>query len=512
LLLWGVVVDLSNLQINLRPRNNWEAFDLGRTLIKGGAWSIYRPWLYLTIPYALLVFGICYKSPFLGFFIFWFFLPVFERVIIYVLSRSVFGEYPTCKEVLKAFPSELKKGFISLHIGLRLSLARSFMMPVWQLEGLKGKARSKRLKVLSGAGVSQNCGWNGLMYLHVEQLVAAGILTVCYFIIPDEIKGSIPSKITDLDAFIYWLEDIPVWLSMFIYSLTAISMILIRPFYVAGGFTLYICRRMVLEGWDIELQFRSLAERLEDNSVVRKGINLLLLMAFISWPLSSTQANEKVEIREELTTIMEHEEFNQYQKVRAREFKDVNIDWLDWLFDLDSNEDQDESDFNWISLASFFKSLFICLMAGALIWLIWKIIQIVNEERKKGAFYRSKKPELQQFMGMDLSEDSLPEDIAGTAIELIRKGDLRGGISLLYRASLVQFIHSGMKLRDSDTEADCLSRVEKLSQAKRRDFFNDLTLLWVQVAYAHKLPEASKCEQICNRWKELFDHHLENEP
>ena len=504
-------MDLSNLQIALRPRNNWEAFDLGRTLIKGNLGDVYRPWLYLTLPYALIIFGVFHQSPFLGFFVFWFFLPVFERSVIYVLSRAVFGEKPSCKEVIKAFPTEMKKGFFSLHIGWRLSLARSFMMPVWQLEGLKGKARAKRMKVLSGAGVSQNCGWNGLMYLHVEQLVAAGILTLCYFFIPDEIKGDIPSKFADLDAFIYWLEDIPVWLSLFVYSVTAVSMILIRPFYVAGGFTLYICRRMVLEGWDIELQFRSLAERLQDSAVVRKGGNLILLLAFLIFPLSTINGSERGQIKDELTTIMEQEEFNQHQKIRTREFKDMNVDWLDWLFDGDSETEEDEGDFDLMSLAGFFKVLFICLMAGALIWLIWKIIQIVMDERKRGAFYKSQKPELQSFMGMDLREDSLPDDIAGTAIELIRSGDIRGGISLLYRACLVKFINGGLRLRDSDTEADCLRRVEKISETKRRDYFKDLTMLWVQVAYAHNLPDSAVCEKICERWREHFEVRQEEQ-
>ena len=164
-----------------------------------------------------------------------------------------------------------------------------------------------------------------------------------------------------------------------------------------------------------------------------------------------------------------------------------------------------------MSLAGFFKVLFICLMAGALIWLIWKIIQIVMDERKRGAFYKSQKPELQSFMGMDLREDSLPDDIAGAAIELIRSGDIRGGISLLYRACLVKFINGGLRLRDSDTEADCLRRVEKLSETKHRDYFKDLTMLWVQVAYAHNLPDAAVCEKICERWKEHFEVRQEEQ-
>ena len=276
-------MNLNNLQIALRPRNNWEAFDLGRTLIKGNFAGIYRPWLYCTLPFMFLILLACGDHCYWAFFLFWLFLPIFERSIIYFLSRSVFGENPSCKEVLRAFPSEVKKGFFSLHFLWRLSLARSFMMPVWQLEGLQGKARTKRMKVLSGAGVSQNCGWNGLMFIHIEQLVAAGLITFCLIMVPQEFYGEVPS-LWDVQALVDWLMNLPDWLGKFMVVVHMLSMILIRPFYAAGGFTLYLCRRMVLEGWDIELQFRSLAERLNGNSILRSGSNLLLLFSFLLCP------------------------------------------------------------------------------------------------------------------------------------------------------------------------------------------------------------------------------------
>lgn len=501
-------MDLNNLQIALRPRNNWEAFDLGRSLLKKNLLSIYKPWLALTVPYTLLMFLLFKNHPFWGFFAFWFFLPIFERVIIFDLSRIIFGETPSTKQSLKEFPKELKKGFFSLHFMWRFTFSRSFLMPIWQLEGLKGKQRKKRVQVLSGSSTSSNCAWNGVMYLHIEQLVAAGLLTVCYLFIPVEVKGDIPSKILDLDSFVYWLEQLPTWLSFFVYVVTAFAMILIRPFYVAGGFTLYICRRMVLEGWDIELQFRSLAERLQEKNLLGNKIISFLLLAFFFLCPAPIHAQSS-EVDRELETIMAEEEFNEYKDVKKRQFKDIDSSMFDWLFRDSEQEDREESNFDWISMAGFFKVLFICMMAGALIWLIWKIVVIVMEERKLAKVSPRTKSEVVNFMGLDVSEESLPDDIASDVRAMLQEGDIRGAISLLYRGSVYQLLEAGLKLRSSDTELDCLRRVESFGQSEKKSYFKDLTNTWLRVAYAHDLPENSLCEDLCNRWVTLFESEIE---
>src|SRR5206468_3106666 len=41
----------------------------------------------------------------------------------------------------------------------------------------------------------------------------------------------------------------------------AAAVLLLEPFYVAAGFALYLNRRTLLEGWDIEVSLRRLAQR-----------------------------------------------------------------------------------------------------------------------------------------------------------------------------------------------------------------------------------------------------------
>jgi hypothetical protein len=47
---------------------------------------------------------------------------------------------------------------------------------------------------------------------------------------------------------------------------------LIEPFFVTAGFALYLSRRVMLEGWDVELGLRRLARRLEQRRETRGGV------------------------------------------------------------------------------------------------------------------------------------------------------------------------------------------------------------------------------------------------
>ena len=52
-------------------------------------------------------------------------------------------------------------------------------------------------------------------------------------------------------------------------------MLLLEPFYVAAGFGLYLNRRTLLEGWDIEVALRRIAERHAAAAVIAAAVALL---------------------------------------------------------------------------------------------------------------------------------------------------------------------------------------------------------------------------------------------
>jgi hypothetical protein len=51
-------------------------------------------------------------------------------------------------------------------------------------------------------------------------------------------------------------DDIPTALGVANFAAYSIAIFLVEPFYVAGGFAMYLNRRAELEAWDIEQEFR----------------------------------------------------------------------------------------------------------------------------------------------------------------------------------------------------------------------------------------------------------------
>jgi hypothetical protein len=62
----------------------------------------------------------------------------FERLPLFILSTAMFGETPTLQQALRQWPRLLKPQLLASLTWRRLSLSRSFLMPVMQLEGLEG--------------------------------------------------------------------------------------------------------------------------------------------------------------------------------------------------------------------------------------------------------------------------------------------------------------------------------------------------------------------------------------
>ena len=247
------------LTVSIRMRTHWEAIDLGLALVQTFWRNLYAAWLVIILPVTLLALALIYlpdnhKYQY-GMFLLWWLKPLYDRVLLHVLSRAVFGETVNWRGALRAIPALLR------HTGLfraltwgRFSPWRSFKLPIWQLEGVAGKARSQRLRSLRGNGAIRLL----IVCDFFEQSLVFGALGLILMMLPSELFSLRPESFSD-----FFTNGIPLWfwaLNSLGY-LFAIS--IVEPFYVAAGFALYLSRRTELEGWDIELGFRTLAARLE---------------------------------------------------------------------------------------------------------------------------------------------------------------------------------------------------------------------------------------------------------
>src|SRR5690606_23002780 len=82
------------------------------------------------------------------------------------------------------------------------------------------------------------------------------------------------------------------WLEHLTNLLYALVLVVWEPIYVASGFSLYLNRRTILEGWDIELAFRRLRTRLMPMLVpLLLGLGLLFAQPPAAlWSAEPTQA------------------------------------------------------------------------------------------------------------------------------------------------------------------------------------------------------------------------------
>jgi hypothetical protein len=102
---------------------------------------------------------------------------------------------------------------------------------------------------------------------------------------------------------------------------------------------------------------------------------------------------------------------------------------------------------------------------------------------------------------MEVSPETLPDDIPSAALALWRQGHHRDALGLLYRGAISQVIElARVEIRESDTEGDCLRRVEQAGAEARPDYFRGITGAWTQLAYAGRLPEDFEIEEFCRQW------------
>ena len=248
-------MDLNDVAVAIRPRNHWEAIDLGFRMARELWRPLYGAWLCVLLPLSLLVHWLFADSLVWALLAIWWLKPLADRVLLIVLSRAVFGAVPSVRETLAALPGAVRSGFVHALTLARLDPGRSLNMPVWQLEGLTGSARRQRIRTLErrtrGAAV-----WHSVACWHLEAVIFFGVFLLTLSMIPPELTHT-------WDPW-DWISTMPYWLELTLNAFYVLAIFVVEPFFVAGGFCLYLNRRTVLEGWDIEIAFRRMAPRIVD--------------------------------------------------------------------------------------------------------------------------------------------------------------------------------------------------------------------------------------------------------
>jgi hypothetical protein len=237
-------MQIDAIALRLRPRSAWEGCDLGVRLLHFRMRSVYACYLVVAVPTFLLCLATYPLEPWLPALSVWLAKPWLDHAILFALSRALFGEPTELSDLWAARGRILRPNLLALLL-LRSSASRSFKLPIMQLEGLEGRAQRDRIRQLTlrHRGVARAMM---LAFVNAELALCSSVLILRVMLAPHifGLQGG-------------WLAGLATAQAGLISSIAyALAVAFLEPFYVAAGFGLYLNRRVELEAWDIEQEFR----------------------------------------------------------------------------------------------------------------------------------------------------------------------------------------------------------------------------------------------------------------
>ena len=501
---------VEDLQVVVRPRPPLEAVDLGFLLLKKHARAVFIPWFMVLTPLATLLLAVFWNHPGWAFLLLWWIKPVLDRLPLTVLSQATFGQVPGPMETLNLFFRGPWIGLFSSLTWRRFAPGRAMSLPLWQLEGLKGSAWRRRWSVMARRG-GGSAAMLMLACLHFDVILQIAFVGIVAMLVPTFSDWS----------FLDWLLNQgasgpgPGRL-LFIGALAGTG--IIEPFYGAGGFGLYLVRRAELEGWDLELAFRALAQRISARSV--HAVLQMLMVLFLASANLFAAAKPKAppvrtledilepteptpglrpesEPKRQITEIMQRKEFGEtreikipqwfQKKVQPKARKGFDFTWIKWLG---------------ATLAPFLKGIFIALLFAAVAWVLWHFRSVIGRALRRNKSFLP--PDA--LFGLDMRPEQLPDDVSAAAWTLWQAGKQREALALLYRGALVALIHTHqVELGSGSTEGDCLRAARHVIGAPSQRYFGDLTKAWLLIAYRHAPPGDELAMRLCFDWRDHFE-------
>ena len=486
-------MQLDRLAIALRPRSAWESIDLGVGMLREWWRPLYASFaaVYVPVAAACLWAGWSAGKPWLALALLWWLKPLYDRVALHVASRAVFGDVLGVRSTLAQARAWLGSGLLgALALG-RIDTARSFHLPVKQLEGQRWRAARAR-RALLGRRTHGYAVWLTIACLNFELVFVWSADMLWDLVLPAKAQ-----------------EGTSIWEAMFAdaafdqvftfadYAAYAAAVFVVEPLYVAAGFALYLNRRTLLEGWDLEVALRRIAAR---RAAAAPGAALaalalvaavLVLLAPVAPALAQTAAKDP---KREIAEVLKAPEFPHERTVTRWQRRSA-----------DEPRDGPDFDLSWLRAIgyAFAKSSEVALWiaAGALVALgLWWAARLMP--RAPPAPRAPYQPPAAPF-GMALAPETLPADLEGAVRAHLAAGRMREALALLYRGTLSALVHGrGIALRPSDTEGEALERVRAHGEAATARFFGELVLHWQRAAYARRLPAPAEVERLLAAYSE----------
>lgn len=521
-------MQLDRLQAVLRPRTSFEAIDLGFAMVRRWWGGMFRAWFLCVTPVYALVWGLLHDHPGWAIAVLWWLIPIFDRVPLFVVSRELFGDRIGVRDVLRALPRLWTRHLAYSLLLYRLDLARSFVLPMLQLEGgdigQRGRRRAALTRDMTGPAV-----WLTFVCLMLHLVMTLAFLVLVVAMLPER-----PEWTLEILWDNFWDGVAPWWLYASMPAAQFLGLSLVEPLYVAGGFALYLNRRTHLEGWDIELVFRRLAERLTAASGRASRLAAVLLVALALFLVGAIVASTPAFAQEvplgpgygtpgdttspkpeklgpsgaasadpktTIAKVLERPEFGRREKR--------------WVWRARDDGEAQPRNFRMPTFLQWIAQFFakgvegiLWLVAGVVLaWLIFVIISRLRAlgPREKRPKAGAQAPPVVGTTGAPVA--ALPDDVPGTAWALFEGGRHVEALGLLYRGALEALAsRRAIVVAENATEGECVGVVRREAPAAVARFFETVTRTWQVAAYAHRTPSAEHVRELCARWPEHFVH------
>lgn len=223
-----------------------EAADLGVRLCQTVWPSVYRCYWIALLPVGIFTLATFEIATWLPSFALWWMKPWLDRTILFVLSRAAFGQTTTIGDLWRAQRHIWWGQWLRTLTTRRLSPWRAFTQPVYQLEGQTGSRLRRRVAQIRRGNTGSALLMTSAFSL-VEMVFWASLLSLVYWFAPPGHEIGLMELFEGTLSPAFALGSAGAYL---------IAIALLEPFYVASGFAMYLNRRVELEAWDIEQEFR----------------------------------------------------------------------------------------------------------------------------------------------------------------------------------------------------------------------------------------------------------------
>lgn len=481
-------MELERVGVALRPRQPWEAVDLGFVMARQWGAAVYAAFLSVFVPVAIALHLVFEEQLWLAALLTWWLKPLYDRFALHVVSHAVFGEVPKVAATLAAARDILSPGLLASLTVHRFNLARSLVLPVWQLEKSRGGAARVRRSILGRRMRGHAVGLT-VVCVNFELVVMFSLAALGALLYPAAGEAGV--------GFLAWWRDgTPGWeIADSVGYLIAIAVI--EPLYVAAGFALYLNRRAILEGWDVELALRRLALRLTAAHAVAPLVCLAVAAAFAfgATDALAQQLKPAEAARKEIVAVLKDPDFQEWRDTLRLRYRSEPRR---------AEASRDATFFSGFArLLAQFAELGMWLLAGAGVVIVLLAARRYLPQLLEPREERYHPPDA--LFGLNVTPESLPDDPASAALDLVVRGRLRDALSLLYRGALVSLVHvHHVPLTEGHTEGDCVRAARAVLSRESARYFERLVDTWQAAAYAARMPGAGDAANLAREWAAHF--------